>query len=76
MAVNPIHWFELKAAEAQRLADTFTNPATKRNMLALAASYLQMAARARMKAKAKLRSARAIPAEKLRTKKNGRGRAI
>ena len=69
MAVDPIDWYELNAAEAERLADTMSHPAAKRAMLALAENYRQMGAYARMRAKAKLRGPRSLDVGKLRTKK-------
>ena len=69
LTVNPIHWFELNAAEAERLAAATTEAAAKRDMLALAESYRQMAARAQAKAFAEVSSPRSIDVGKPRTKK-------
>jgi hypothetical protein len=58
--------FELNAAEATRLTATVHDPDAKRDMLALAEIYRQAAARARMRAKAKVKGPRSMHGRRFR----------
>jgi hypothetical protein len=66
MAGKRVKRFERSAVEAEQLASTLGHLATKRDMLARVDFYRQAAARARMRAKAKLRSPRSLDVGKVR----------
>ena len=58
MAGKRVKRYERGAEEAKRLASTFEHDAAKRDMLARADFFRQAAARARTRAKAKLKGPR------------------